>query len=289
MGKYSINVLAQLSDIKAHTIRIWEKRYNLFDPDRTSTNIRYYNDEQLRKLLNITILYENGLKISNIAKLSDNELFRKAGELSQAQNNEKTEIAKLVIGMMSFNEAQFSEIIHQAYQKFGVWRTFAEVIYPFLHRVGILWMTDSISTTHEHFVSNIIRAKLLQESIPATGNARPRNFLLFLPEGEWHELGLLFYNYLIRNRGHRVIYLGQSLPLSDIEAVIKRFPDIELFGLTTVKMLAGDFRRMLEELVERYPNQRIYFAGKQIATFKGKVPKNLIRISEPNDLLRHIK
>ncbi|MFW6275379.1 MAG: MerR family transcriptional regulator [bacterium] len=223
MIRYSINDLEKITGIKAHTIRIWEKRYNVVTPSRTDTNIRYYDDEDLKKLLNISTLNKHGLKISEIVKMSNEDMREKILEISHNSNDYESSINNLIVSMIEMDEDKFEKVLGSSIIKIGFEKTITHIIYLFLEKVGILWQVGTINPAQEHFITNLIRQKLIiaidgQESSPKPD---AKTFLLFLPEKELHELGLLFYTYIIKKAGHRVIYLGQSVPLKDVLEVIK--------------------------------------------------------------------
>lgn len=218
MGRYSIKDLEQLSSIKAHTLRVWEQRYEIIQPKRTSTNIRYYDDNDLRLILNISFLNRNGYKISNIAKMSTVEIQEVVVGISDSNLEFPNQVNALVIAMVNLDEVRFEKIISTNTLQFGFEQTMMNIVYPFLSRVGILWQTGSINPAHEHFITNLIRQKLV---VAIDGQISPQNphakkYVLYLPEGELHELSLLFATYVIKSRHNRAIYLGQSLPLQDI-------------------------------------------------------------------------
>lgn len=220
MGKYSIKELEKLSGIKAHTIRIWEKRHNIIEPQRTSTNIRFYTDVDLKRIINVSLLNSHGFKISKIADMSAEDLIQKVQEISEQKNDALIPIDQLVIAMVDLNEAQFEKIVSTYTQKYGLDRAITEVVYPFLEKIGVLWQTGEITPAHEHFISNLIRQRLIVSiaalPIPTSSSKRA---LLFLPEGELHELGLLFLHYIIRKMGYKTYYLGQSVPYEDLKKV----------------------------------------------------------------------
>ena len=218
MAAYSIRIWDQ-----SPYHQIWEKRYNIVDPQRTNSNIRVYSDDDLKRLLNVAILNKNGLKISNIAKLSPKQLREKVSQISRHGSKDDAQIENLLVSMIELNDKQFEKILSNCILKIGFEETFIKVLSPLFNRIGILWQTNSISPAQEHFISNLVRQKLLVaidgQYIPAIEN--PKKFLLFLPEGELHELGLLFAQYMIRKNGHQVVYLGQSVPLTDIIEISK--------------------------------------------------------------------
>ncbi|MEM6347663.1 MAG: MerR family transcriptional regulator, partial [Bacteroidota bacterium] len=210
MGTYSIKDLEQLSGIKAHTLRVWEQRYGIIQPSRTPTKIRYYDDADLRLVLNISFLNRNGHKISKIAKMTGDEIQNTVMRISDSNLEFPNQVNALVIAMVNLDEERFEKIISTNTLQFGFENTMLHIIYPFLERIGILWQTGSINPAHEHFMSNLIRQKLI---VAIDGQIRSQNpnaskYLLFLPEGEQHELSLLFSAYIIKSRHNKVIYLG---------------------------------------------------------------------------------
>lgn len=236
MGRYSIKDLEQLSSIKAHTLRVWEQRYEIIQPKRTSTNIRYYDDADLRLILNISFLNRNGYKISNIAKMSGQEISEMVVGISDSNLEFPNQVNALVIAMVNLDEVRFEKIISTNTLQFGFEKTMMNIVYPFLSRVGILWQTGSINPAHEHFITNLIRQKLV---VAIDGQLSPQNpqakkYVLYLPEGEQHELSLLFAAYVIKSRHNRAIYLGQSLPLKDIELIGEVYnPDFVMTIITS--------------------------------------------------------
>jgi len=220
--QYTIKDLERLSGIKAHTLRIWEQRYNLLNPNRTDTNIRYYSGEDLRKILNISVLNQKGIKISKIVDLSEDEINNRVIEFTRDSSDQGLQIEGLVIAMIDLDEPRFEQIIQVCISRLGFEDTMLKVIYPFFKKVGVLWQTGSINVAQEHFITHLIRQKIIVAIDNLSYKTRPdsRTHMLFLPEGELHEMGLLFYNYLIKKSGHKVIYLGQSVPLKDLKLIV---------------------------------------------------------------------
>jgi MerR family transcriptional regulator, light-induced transcriptional regulator len=218
MAIYNIRELENLSGIKAHTIRIWEKRFGLITPQRTSTNIRTYSDAELKKLLNISLLNRNGIKISAIAKYSDSELIEKISEINRENASPENQSDALSMAMIDYNEYMFEQVLAKSVIRLGFEETIVKVVYPFLVKIGLMWQTGKIIPAQEHFTTNLIRQKLISaiDNIVAPDPITTKKFVFFLPEGEFHEIGLLFYCYLVKKRGHSVIYLGQSMPLNDV-------------------------------------------------------------------------
>jgi MerR family transcriptional regulator, light-induced transcriptional regulator len=290
MANYTIKDLERLSGIKAHTIRIWEKRYGLIEPERTLTNIRTYCDAELRKLLNISVLNRNGYKISRIVKLSHEEITDNINKLTENPTDTESQIENLAIAMIDLDESKFEKILSRAIMQLGFEDTVIRVLNPFLVRIGIMWQTGSINPAQEHFVSNLIRQKILVaiDSQISGENRDSKTFLLFLPEGERHELGLLFANYMIRKRGHKVIYLGQNVPLSNLEEIIKiRHIDYLLTAFVT-NASNLDLTKYLANLENISKNKPIFLSGEQIISYKGKLLKNQKILDSPHSLISEL-
>ncbi len=291
MIKYSIKDLEQLSGIKAHTIRIWEKRYHLFEPERTPTNIRYYSDEDLKKLLNISILNRNGYKISSIVSMDNNEISDRIVEISDAFTDFTNQIEQLTLAMIDFDEIRFERILSSSIIKIGFDETVVKILYPFFERIGVLWQIGTIYPAQEHFVSNLIRQKLIIAIDGQVGNKieNPLTFLLFLPPNEWHELSLLFFNYLIRKSGHNVIYLGQSLPLEDLtEIKNKQTINCVLTSFTTSASLKK-YAEIVNQISSEFADKKVYVSGFQSSEHKIKLPVNVEVVTDYADLLNSLQ
>jgi DNA-binding transcriptional MerR regulator len=215
---FTIKDLENISGIKAHTIRIWEKRYNLLSPQRTDTNIRYYSHQNLQKLLNIVLLNKNNFKISKIAEMTDEAIILNSRELAfkVAVNDEAINSFKL--SMFQFDKILFNNTYNKLLHKKTFREIFKEVFIPFLEHIGLLWQTDTLLPAHEHFISNLISQKIQinTEKLQYNVTNNSKTYVLFLPENEIHELGLLYLNYELVLRGNQTIYLGQSLPLNNL-------------------------------------------------------------------------
>jgi len=223
MNDFTIRDLENLSGIKAHTIRIWEQRYSFLKPRRTETNIRYYSNEELKIILNIALLNKYGYKISHIDKMSSAELQQKILELNSADALPDRIVHNLIQGMVDMDMDQFEASLDEYIFSRGIDKTITQIIFPFLERIGVLWMTSHINPAQEHLVSNIIRQKILVGIEGALPQAQSnKTVLLFLPEGEHHELGLLYVYYLMKMRGVKTLYLGADVPLKDLEFVVKQ-------------------------------------------------------------------
>jgi len=289
MATYSIRDLEKLSGIKAHTIRIWEKRYNLVSPMRTNTNIRYYCDNDLKKLLNISILNRSGYKISKIADLGSDEIKEKVVFLINDTGDRYSQIESLVLSMIELDEKKFEKVLNTNILKLGFEKTILDIIHPFLERIGILWQTGKINPAQEHFISNLVRQKIIVsiENILPEENSNPKKFLLFLPEGELHELGLLFYNYLLKKKGHRAIYLGQSVPFDDLVEVDEIKSCDYLLTAFITAYTDYDINDYINKLSKTFKDKNIYVLGRRLNGLK-KFPKNIILVFSPNDFLEKI-
>lgn len=234
---FSIRDMENLSGIKAHTIRIWEKRYNLFTPERTSTNIRTYSLASLQKLLNVTLLYNNGYKISKIAKLEDTKIPILVREIVSQSSEKDHAINAFKLAMVNFDQTLFLNTYNSLLSDRSFRDIFNEVFIPLLNELGLLWQTDTISPSHEHFISHLIKQKIhintekLQLLEPTK---KDKVFALFLPENEIHEIGLLYLNYEINLLGYKSIYLGQTMPLENLVDLLKYYDNVHFVSYFTV-------------------------------------------------------
>lgn len=284
MGQYSIKELEQLSGIKAHTIRIWEKRHKIIEPSRTATNIRYYSDLDLKKIINVSLLNTNGIKISKIADMSLEDMNKKVLEISDLQNDTAIHIDRMVIAMIDMEEELFEKILNGLILQYSFEKTITEIIYPFLEKIGILWQTQNIIPAHEHFISNLIRQKIIVaiDGLPIPPKAA-KKILLFLPEGEMHELGLLFYHFLIRKAGYRTYYLGQNVPHDDLLSVYKvHQPDFMLTSI--ISSLSVPIEKYFQRLTKDFRQTKILVSGYQVHQFNGAKVGNIQTFSSALEL-----
>ncbi len=289
MKYYQIADLEKLSGIKAHTIRIWEKRYNLIEPYRSETNIRYYDDAQLKKLLNISSLISKGYKISKIANLKESDI-----KLLITQNNTTSIdattvefINDLITSMLSFNQTAFEKTYFSAITRFGMYDAMISVFYPFLNKIGMMWRINSSLPVQEHFASNIIKQKIMAaiDGLPSPINKRHR-FLLFLPANEWHEIGLLFSNYIIRQKGYQTIYLGQNLPLNEIEIAVNSTQPTHIFTIVHSNMGADFFEQKTLFKILKTKNIKLLVSGNLEIIDQYNRNKQIITLKNPTDLLK---
>jgi len=288
MAKYSIRELEKLSGIKAHTIRIWEKRHKIIAPSRTATNIRFYSDEDLKKIINVSLLNNSGIKISKIADMSPDDMNRRILQLSEFNNDAQVHIDQLVMAMIDMEEELFEKILNNLMLRYGFERSVTEIVYPFLEKIGILWQTHNITPAHEHFISNLIRQKIVVaiDGLPLPPKSA-KKILLFLPEGEMHELGLLFYHFLTRKAGYRTYYLGQNVPHQDLISVYcTHQPDILLSSITSVT--DSPVEDYLRRLSTDFQDTQILVSGLQTQRFKGEKIANVQTFSTAAELRAYI-
>ena len=276
MNSFTIKDLENLTGIKAHTIRIWEQRYDFLKPQRTDTNIRYYSNHELKKILNIALLNRYGFKISHIGKMSDDDIHVKILGINNSEAQQERIINELIQKMIDLELISFELIIDEHIRVKGIEKTIHKIIFPFMERIGVLWVTGHINPAQEHLVSNIIRQKLIVGT-QAISNLIPtkKTALLFLPEGEFHELGILFIQYLLKNRGIGVLYLGTNIPLEDVDYVVKhKAPDFIYTHLTSVSNLFN-FDRFVQQSQKRFSSIPLIISGRLASIYDKSIPPNV--------------
>ncbi len=291
MARYSIKDLEHLSGIKAHTLRIWEQRYSLINPKRTETNIRYYDQEDLKLVLNVSLLKENGYKISKIAEMESSELHEAVMTVAEKTTSFADQIYALTLSMIDMDEQRFEKIISSNTLKLGFERTMLNIIYPFLTKIGIMWTTDAINPAQEHFMSHLIRQKLIvaiDGQIPNYSSSA-KKFMLFLPENELHEISLLFASFLIQSRQHRVIYLGQNMPFHDLGVAHDIYKPDYLFTMLTSRHPDYSAQEYLNKLSEAFPDTNIWASGSQVIGQDLDLNDNITQITNPNQLVQFIE
>ncbi|MEO9075926.1 MAG: MerR family transcriptional regulator [Gelidibacter sp.] len=288
---FSIKDLENLTGIKAHTIRIWEKRYELLEPERTDTNIRFYNLSHLQKLLNISFLNNNGLKISKIASLENVEIHQQVRDLAGKVNVKNHAINTLKLAMLDFDQELFHETYHGLIKNQSFRDLFYEVFIPFLAEIGMLWQTDTITPAHEHFITSLIKQKILvnTEILQATNKITHKNaYVLFLPDNEIHELGLMFINYELNAKGQRSIFLGSSVPIMSLTDVLAYYDNVIFISYFTVKPLKDDLANYLEEFnaqLLKDKNHEFWILGQMTQYIDTKTLPNSIKTFKTIDSL----
>ncbi len=272
MNSFTIKDLENLSGIKAHTLRIWEQRYHFIKPGRTNTNIRYYSNDDLKAILNIALLNKNGYKISHIDKLSESEIREKLLSLNQQEAQQERVVNELVKQMIDLDTEGFESTLGTYIKEKGIEEAITQIIFSYLEKIGILWMTNHINPAQEHLVTNIIRQKLILGIDGTTLSKKPeKTVLLFLPESEYHEIGLLFMYYLLKNRGINVIYLGSNVPLNDVAFVEKiKKPDYLYCHITRP---AGNFNfdKFLAGISEKFKETPCIISGRVAQSYQKKI------------------
>ncbi len=264
---FSIKDLENLSGIKAHTIRIWEKRYDVLKPMRTDTNIRLYDTDNLQKLLNITLLHNYGYKISTISKYSDEKIPELVREIINKKSVKHHAISEFKMAMMNFDQVQFTKTYDKLLSEKSFTDVFYEVFIPLMTELGLLWQSDTISPAHEHFITYLIKQKIIAntEKIQYIEPAKTdKIFVLYLPDNEIHELGLLYLNYEIISNGYKSIYLGESVPIDSLKVVSRNFDNIVYISYATVKPEPDEINEYVSQIKNEVldDQSQIWFIGR---------------------------
>jgi len=287
---YSIKEIEQLSGIKAHTLRIWEQRYNFIRPKRTDTNIRYYDDEDLKLVLNIALLKDNGLKISRICEMRDEDLKKEVKSLMEKKLGFPDQIQGLTLAMLELDEERFEKILATNILQIGFERTMINLINPFLLKIGILWQTGAICPAQEHFISNLIRQKIIVAiDGQITSSNYNKKYMLYLPQGELHEITLLFSSYIAKSRNNKVIYLGQNVPFNDLINIYQDHnPDVLLTVLTSYPPLEN-IQSYIYQISETFRNSTILISGNQVVSQDFDIPTNVVLLNKLQDFIDYIE
>ena len=292
MNVYSIKDLENFSGIKAHTIRIWEQRYHLLSPTRTETGIRTYTDIDLKRILNIaTLQNKGGIKISKIAELTEAEVSEKILQLSGGELDFPEHIQALTVAMMDLDEYRFQELTQIITEAYGFENYMLRVIYPFLTRLGTLWLSGSVGPAQEHFITHLIRQKIISAIDSQMAKPKPgtKKFLLYLPEGELHEIGLLFASYLIRARQHSAVYLGQSLPFDELCLAYEIHQPDYVFSVFTTEPAQDKLSSYVSDLDKQLPTAKILLTGYNVLHSPEPIPSRIQLISDFNSLIELIE
>lgn len=291
METYLINDVERLTGIKAHTLRIWEKRYLTLIPHRTPTKIRYYDDDQVRQLLNISSLLNSNFKIGYLMQLDDAQINHLIEELKSKDVSDKTSsvyINDLTGAMITFNEIEFDRLCNSIITRYGIYDAVVKIFYPFMENTGLLWSTDRLMPAQEHFASQILKRKLHAaiDHIPYP-KENSKKFLLFLLPDKWHEIGLLFSNYIIRSEGSSTLYLGPSLPYKNLVTTIsKTKPHFLLTFLFPIAGITDDFNKLVE-LAQMFPEIKFIIC----TSLSFNIPEavnNIIVLNKPEELFAYL-
>jgi DNA-binding transcriptional MerR regulator len=280
-SKYSIKDLEQLSGIKAHTLRAWEQRYNLIEPLRTETNIRYYVDEHLKQILNVAVLVKSGMRISKVANMSQQAIRAAVIDAGRYQGNYESQINAFKIAMLDFDEYLFDSIFNKCLIQFGTEETLSNILGKFIQEIGLLWQAGAITVPNEHFISSLVKQKLnsiIDQTILPQKSKNSKSFVLFLPSDELHELGLLYLNYYLKKNGHRVIYLGQSVPIEYLKEVSEKTKVDQFISVFTTKPHFEEIDLYFERIGEMFEkdNYKFFLTGIQLSSYaKDNAPEQV--------------
>jgi MerR family transcriptional regulator, light-induced transcriptional regulator len=293
MSIYSIKELEKLSGIKAHTIRIWEKRYALLIPLRTDTNIRYYGDNELKKLLNVTSLLSLGFKISKISEMSNNEINQQLDKLAKGVQSSgsvsEVYVNQMITSAVNYDEYAFDKAFSSAILRHGLIDTYIKIIYPLLEKVGILWSKSDLMPAQEHFLSNLIKQKI-QSAIDNVAPASPSDqpWILFLPEEELHDIGLILSSYIIREHGKPVIYLGARVPTESLSSVLELFPKAKLLFFLVKQFDGKSINSLVKNINVNYPESTVYISTNPKGVEEIEVDIAFEKINSVEDLVKKV-
>lgn len=292
MNAFTIKDLENLSGVKAHTIRIWEQRYNFLKPQRTETNIRYYSNEELKTILNISLLNKYGFKISHIDRMSQEEIGQRILSLTDTDAIQERNVNELLKEMIDLNVERLDKIISDHISLKGLERSMMKLLFPFLEKIGILWLTGHINPAQEHLVTNLIRQKMMVaiDKTPIPANPQ-KNILLFLPEGEYHELGLLFLYYLMKTKELGVIYAGANIPFKDVAYIVNLKKPEYIFCHLTSTVSNFSMERFLDRSSHYFTGTPLIVSGFPILNYKKQIPDGIqfkYSLTEMMDFINHL-
>ncbi|MCG8305957.1 MAG: MerR family transcriptional regulator [Cytophagales bacterium] len=287
MSHYSIKDIEQLSGIKAHTLRIWEQRYNFIKPKRTDTNIRYYDDEDLKFVLNVSLLKDHGHKISKICSMPEQDIKLEINKLMDKKLGFPEQIQSLTLAMLDLDEERFEKTLSTNILQIGFERTMLGLIYPFFQRIGLLWQTGAITPAQEHFISNLVRQKIIVAIDGQMVSSSNFNevYLLYLPENELHEMSLLFSAFIIKSRNNKVIYIGQNVPHNDLVDIYKDHNPDYLLTVMTTHPPTREAQSYIYKLSDSFKNSKVLISGFQVVGQDMDLPENVILFNKLQDLI----
>ncbi|MBK7109217.1 MAG: MerR family transcriptional regulator [Chitinophagales bacterium] len=288
---YSIKDLETYSGIKAHTIRIWEQRYGILKAARTSTNIRYYTEDEVKYLMSLALLNRKGKKISTLSQMSQQDISDAIKALTKLSDDYRTQIEAMIEAAIAFNEIQFLQLFNSSIKQIGFEPTMIKIIFPFLEKLGVLWVSGGIMAAQEHFISQLIRQKLIVCIDANSGKLNPnsKRFVLFLPNGEWHELTLLFLHYLLKVRRQNVTYLGPSVPLKDVLTVGERLNPDYFYTIITNAPHGYSVSEYLNKLSDKFPDSTVFASGVQLFNPPRSLNKNVSILNNMEDVTAKIE
>ena len=287
---YTIKDMENLSGVKAHTIRIWEKRYNIVEPKRTKTNIRYYTDEDLRHLLNVCFLYRKGYKISKIAVMDENEIKEKISEYSNLDLQFEDELDALLLFILELDSYNFNKVLDKHIHQQGLVHTMETVIYPLLDKLNMAWLTGSFQEVHESFVTQVIKSKIHHsiENLEDRSNFKP-TFIIYLPKGEKQELSLLYLHFLLKRHGCKVINLGLDVNFNDLKLAIESSKPDFIFSIINEQPEMMSFEEYLHDLCENMGEAVFVVTGYQTVAKQVIWPHNSKKLLNLDETIQFIK
>ncbi len=290
MNQFSIKDIESLTGVKAHTLRTWELRYNIPQPKRTATNIRYYDDNDLKLVLNFALLNKHGFRISEITKLSEQKRNELISKYSMKSTDQSVHIQSMIAAMLALDEHGFEKVLASNILSYGLEKTITKLLFPFLKTVGQLWQAGNINPAYEHFMSNLIRQKLIVaiDGQYVHAHDKQKKFLLFLPPGEYHEIGLLVANYMIRANNHITLYLGANLPVDEILKMGDVYQPDFIFTSFVTGATEEQVKTLVKKISKQFPAQKILVTGEAFLRHSFTLPKNVFRISELEDLKKFL-
>jgi DNA-binding transcriptional MerR regulator len=276
MSSYTIKDLEQISGIKAHTIRIWEQRYHFLQPQRTETNIRSYSAEELKVILNVSLLNKFGYKISHIDKMSPNDIEEKIMGLNQMDAEKERVVNGLIKDMVSLDMVSFERQLDTYIAQKGIEKAITDIIFSFLERVGVLWITNHINPAQEHLASNLIRQKIILgiEKLPNIHQSS-KQIVLFMPEGEYHEVGLLFVHFLLKQKGYYIDYLGANVPMVDLKYLTEYKKVDLLYTHITAPIKGFKMSKFMDQLNLINKQIPVVVSGQMAQEYKGALGSNI--------------
>ncbi|HET9278422.1 MAG TPA: MerR family transcriptional regulator [Flavitalea sp.] len=265
MNFFSISDIENLTGIKAHTLRIWEQRYSLLNPRRKESKHRQYDNEDLKYILRVAFLYHNGYKISRIASLSEDEVKKIALDTTSGKENYQVFVNQLTEASIDFDQPRFEKILHNLILHLGFEKTVVQILFPLLNKIGLLWMTDKVSPAQEHFASALVVKKILvaTDGLDNSSEEGPRKVLLFSPEGEHHEIPILFMQYLLKKNGVSCVYVGKNAGLEVLRDFCLQHQITQIHCHLVTNLLSTELNAYLAKLSHEYPDKEIFFSGPQ--------------------------
>jgi DNA-binding transcriptional MerR regulator len=266
---------------------MWEQRYDFIKPKRTGTNIRFYDDNDLKLVLNISLLKDNGHKISRICKMCTEDMQKEVVKLTEDRLTLPEQIHALTLAMVDCDEARFDKILNANFQLYGLEETIINLIFPFFNKIGIMWQTGSVYPSHEHFISNLVRQKLISaiNNLSCPEEAFRKKYLLFLPENEFHELSLLFSYYLLKTRNNKVIYLGQNLQLPDIRTIYHSVEPDYILTVLTASPQPNQVQSYIDIIAKEFDKSKVLISGRQVFGHNIHFPENVLLLHKYQDLI----